>query len=442
MLETSEVSSRERNTLTPPISVGMAGLGTVGTGVYKIFENHPAVQIEKIAVQDIAKSRSIPNLPTDCLLSNPMAIARDPSLKILIEVMGGSDLAKALVVEALTHKKHVVTANKELIAKHGPELFALAKVNGVRLMFEGAVAGGIPIILPLKLSLAANHILEIAGILNGTTNYILSKMTEEGCSFEQALQEAQAKGFAEADPTNDVEGLDTAYKIAILSGISYKTWIDPQAIYRQGITQITAVDIENARTLGYALKLIGLARHQEENTAGKTLLDIRVQPMLVPHGHPLASIRLENNAIWIRGHAVGDVMFYGKGAGEMPTASAVSADVLAIAQDLINGNDPIPAMELQFSEQAEILPVVETLNRYYIRLNTSDRPGVIGNLGKACGEFGVSLESVMQKGTNSDGTASIVLVTHEVLEKQIQQAITKIEQQETTHTIGCLLRVL
>jgi homoserine dehydrogenase len=277
----------------------------------------------------------------------------------------------------------------------------------------------------------------MAGILNGTTNYILTKMTCEGWSFEEALKEAQAKGFAEADPTNDVEGFDVAYKISVLSNIAFKQEVDPAKVYREGITSITAQDIRIAGELGYVIKLIGLARMEADNR-----LDIRVHPMLVAENHPLANIQNEFNAIVVKGDAVGDVMFYGRGAGEMPTASAVSADILAIATGLLKGTEPIPSMVIDAASPAELVPVAETKNKYYLRLNTQDRPKVIGQLGNACGDAGVSLESVMQKGANPDGTASIVLITHEVTEKQMNQALEVIKTQGSTQEVGCLLRVL
>lgn len=419
------------------VVIGMIGLGTVGSGVFKIFRDHADIFFQKIAVKDARKTRSIDDLDAELLSQDPYAVVRDPETHVVVELMGGADLALELVTEALNNGKHVVTANKELIAKHGPALFELARLKNVRILFEGAVAGGIPIIMPLKLSLGANQIQEIAGILNGTTNYILTKMTQEGWSFEKALEEAQAKGFAEADPTNDVEGFDVGYKISVLSLIAFKQVVDPLAIHREGITRITAEDIQNARELGYVIKLIGLSRLTE---TGK--LDVRVHPMLIPNQHPLSNVQNEFNAIFVKGDAVGDVMFYGRGAGEMPTASAVAADILAIATGLLKGNEPIPSMIIDPAVPANLLPVEETRNRYYLRLNTKDRPKVMGHLGNACGDAGVSLEAVMQKGINPDGTASIVLLTQEVSEKQMNQALEAIRTQESTRDIGCLLRVL
>jgi homoserine dehydrogenase len=419
------------------VVIGMIGLGTVGSGVFKIFRDNADIFFQKIAVRDANKNRNIDDLDAEIISQDPFSVVRDPETQIVVELMGGSDLAKDLVVEALRNGKHVVTANKELIAKYGPELFQLARENQVRLLFEGAVAGGIPIIMPLKLSLGANKIQQIAGILNGTTNYILTKMTQEGWSFEQALKEAQAKGFAEADPTNDVEGFDVAYKISVLSLIAFKQEVEPSKIHREGITHITAQDIEIARELGYVIKLIGLAKMEQDGR-----LDIRVHPMLISTSHPLANIQNEYNAIFVKGDAVGDVMFYGRGAGEMPTASAVAADILAIATGLLKGNEPIPSMIIDPAIPANLMPVSETTNKYYLRLNTHDRPKVMGHLGNACGDAGVSLQSVMQKNTNVDGTASIVLITHEVTEKQMNEALEAIRKQESTRDIACLLRVL
>ena len=436
-LPDQNISASAARTAEQRVVIGMIGLGTVGTGVFKIFKDHPDVFFQKIAVRDANKNRNIDDVDPTLLSQDPYEVVRDPETHVVVELMGGSDLARKLVIEALNHGKHVVTANKELIAKYGPELFDLARKNNVRLMFEGAVAGGIPIIMPLKLSLGANRIQRVAGILNGTTNYILTKMTQEGWTFEKALSEAQAKGFAEADPTNDVEGFDVAYKISVLSLIAFKQVVDPTAVYREGITNITALDIQNAKELGYVIKLIGLAQMGEDGR-----LDIRVHPMLVPVNHPLSNTQNEFNAIFVSGDAVGDVMFYGRGAGEMPTASAVAADILAIATGLLKGNEPIPSMIIDPATPAKLVPVEETSSKYYLRLNAQDRPKVVGHLGNACGDAGVSLESLMQKGINPDGTASIVLLTKEVTEKQMNQALETMRGQASTAEIGCLLRVL
>ncbi len=437
--DSSHHSQSSSTTENPtPVVLGMIGLGTVGTGVYKILSQRSDLIFRKIAVQSLSKKRGLTDLDPKRLTDNPKAVIADPHIQVVIEVMGGVDEARTLVTGALKSGKHVITANKELIAKHGAELFDLANAHNVRLMFEGAVAAGIPIIMPLKLSLAANHIQEIAGILNGTTNYMLTKMVEEHWSYEEALLQAQKNGFAEADPASDVGGHDAAYKISILASIAFKKRIDMKHVYCKGITSITATDIQLAESLGYTIKLLGLCRQAE---AGQ--LDLRVHPVLVEHAHPLANIKNENNAIWIKGDAVGEVMFYGKGAGEMPTASAVCGDLLAITTDIQKGNDPIPSMEIECKGFANILPITETKNKYFVRLDTEDHPGVIGLIGTACGEFGVSLESIVQHGIHpTDKTASIVFVTHELAEKQVLKALDKIKSDSAIQKIGCVLRIL
>jgi homoserine dehydrogenase len=425
-------------TTTNTTGVALAGLGTVGKGVVNLLQAHPHITIRHCLVRDVAKNRGIIS-PLPSPTTDMAPLLADEGVSIVIEVMGGLDTAYQLVKQALACGKHVVTANKALIATHGPELFALAKAHQARLMFEGAVAGGIPIIAPLKRSLAANRITAMAGILNGTTNYILTRMSQTGASFADALAEAQAKGFAEADPTSDVEGIDPAFKISILATLAYGQWVDPALVPHEGITSVDAADIANAKSLGYAIKLIGLAQRAEPDDP----IDVRVHPMLVPLDHPLAAIHLENNAIWLNGHAVGDVMFYGKGAGELPTASAVTSDVLSLATDLQAGVlPPLPGMATPLLPgQAQLKPIASTVSKFYIRLKTQDAPGVIGQLGMACGNNGVSLESVMQMHTNANGTASIVLVTHAVTEASLRAALASIQQQPQTQAVACVLRV-
>ncbi|MEB3245639.1 MAG: homoserine dehydrogenase [Vampirovibrionales bacterium] len=429
-----------------PIRIGLLGLGVVGTGVYKLLmqdgvQGALPVTIGPVAVRNQQKTRDIEQ-ESSLTLADAEAIVRDPEVAIVVEVMGGLEPAFTLVKTALSQGKHVVTANKALIATHGPELFELARSKNVRLLFEGAVAGGIPVIMPLKLSLAANRIEAIAGILNGTTNYILTQMAENGLDYQIALQQAQAKGFAEADPTSDVEAEDAAFKLSILATMAFRQQVMPPQIHRHGITAITADDISNARSLGCVIKLIALASKNAQDA-----LELRVQPMLVPASHPLASISNEYNAIWIRGHAVGDVMFSGKGAGEQPTASAVTADILAIARDLASGNEPIPGMAMAAMPAASIQPPDLSENRYYIRVTTLDEPSVIGHMGLACGEAGVSLQSVMQQGTqpaqnNLPATASIMLLTHQVSHQAVRNVIAKLETLPSIVSIGSVLPVL
>jgi homoserine dehydrogenase len=329
-----------------------------------------------------------------------------------------------------------------LIAKHGPEIFDLANRHNVTIFFEAAVGGGIPLISTLQRGLQANRISRVAGIVNGTTNYILTKMERERKSFTEALAEAQAAGFAEADPTDDVEGRDVAYKIAILSSLAFQVPIEVEKVYRQGITAISDLDISLAAEFGYRIKMIGLAQPGDENNASLSQsLDVRVHPTLVPRHHPLAGIEGVNNAIFIKGSAVGEIMLYGPGAGRFPTASAVVGDIINLASAL-KLPDFARYFQLPISPQvSDIFPIGETVNAYYIRLETEDTPGVIGALGHAFGEHGVSLHSVMQKHV-ADDAATIVLLTHRVKEKQAQAALAQISAQPTTRQIGVVLRVL
>ncbi len=421
----------------PVINVGLLGLGTVGTGVYKLLTRCPFTHVSRIVVKNLDKKRSLETVPTEIISDDVADVINNPDIDIVVEVMGGKEHPYQVIRQALENKKHVVTANKVVIANYGPELFALAAQNGVNLFFEAAVAGGIPIISPLKTSLAGNQIRQIAGILNGTTNYILTRMEQAGLDFQAALKEAQDLGFAEADPTADVEGHDAACKIGILASIAYQRQVAQSGIHAEGISTIGPVDIEMARTLGYTIRLIAMARSENGEA-----IDIRVHPMLIPSEHPLAKVLFENNAIFVQGDAVGDVMFYGKGAGELPTASAVSGDVLLIANALRTGQHSVAGMNLSLEAQSKLIPVSETRNAYYIRLEAEDESGVIGNLGKACGDHNVSLDAIMQKGTDpKTGSATIVLITHDVQESAMQAALEQIRNQSTTQTIATVLRV-
>lgn len=420
-----------------PVRVGMLGLGTVGSGVYKTLSKRDDIEFQWIAVSNLNKDRGIENLDQSLLTDEALKALSDKPVDILIEVAGGTSLANELMTAAINAGAHVVTANKELVAKEGHNLYKLSGEKNCRLLCEGAVAGGIPVLSTMKASLSANQIDEVAGILNGTTNYILTQMTENGSDFADVLKVAQELGFAEADPTSDVEGYDARYKTAILGMLAFGKTINPDDIFCEGITKISALDIDNARALGFRIKLLGIAKRLKNNR-----VDIRVHPLLVPEKHPLANIHNEFNAVWVKGDVVGETMFYGRGAGEFPTASAVCGDVLMLAEDLKHGNTPQPLSQVSLSEPLDILPVDETVNRYYIRLNTTDHAGVIGNLGQACGKNNVSLESVVQKGTNDDKTASIILITHDVKESELQQALKEIEAQDTTREIACVLRVM
>jgi len=418
-------------------ALGIFGLGTVGTGVVTLLTGNPQFEIRAIALRDRNKPRDV-DLSQFEITDDPFKLADDPKIEILVEVAGGVNPAYEVVKRAITNGKHIVTANKELIARHGPEIFDLANRHNVTIFFEAAVGGGIPLISTLQRGLQANRISRVAGIVNGTTNYILTRMEQERKSFAEALSEAQSAGFAEADPTDDVEGRDVAYKIAILSSLAFQVPIEVEKVYRQGITAISDLDITLAAEFGYRIKMIGLAQPGDD---GDNSLDVRVHPMLVPRHHPLAGIEGVNNAIFIKGSAVGEIMLYGPGAGRFPTASAVVGDIINLAS-AIKLPDFARYFQLPISSQvSEIFPIGETTNAYYIRLETEDTPGVIGNLGHAFGEHRVSLHSVMQKHV-ADDAATIVLLTHQVKEKQAQAALAQISAQPTTRQIGVVLRVL
>jgi homoserine dehydrogenase len=422
--------------MTSKTTLGIFGLGTVGTGVVALLRDNPQFDIRAIALRDRNKTREL-DLSQFEITADPFKLADDPAIEIIVEVAGGLDPAYEVIKRSITKGKHVVTANKELIAKHGPEIFDLANRHNVTIFFEAAVGGGIPLISTLQRGLQANRISRVAGIVNGTTNYILTKMEQELKPFAEALREAQMAGYAEADPTDDIEGLDVVYKIAILSSLAYQVPVEVGKIYRQGITQITDLDLKLAAEFGYRVKMIGLAQ-----PGGDGMLDVRVHPTLVPIHHPLAGVEGVNNAIFISGSAVGEIMLYGPGAGRYPTASAVVGDVINIASAL-KLPDFARYFQLPISSQvSEVFPIEETTNAYYIRLEAHDTPGVIGHLGHAFGGQGVSLHSVTQKGVTGDGEATIVLLTHRVREKQVQDALKEISAQSTTKQIGVVLRVL
>jgi homoserine dehydrogenase len=427
----------ETKLMSTKTTLGILGLGTVGTGVVKLLRDHPQFAIRAIAVRDKKKQREL-DLSDFHVTDNAFALADDSNIEIIVEVAGGIGQVHEVVKRAITNGKHIITANKEMIAKHGPEIFEAANRHNVTVFFEAAVGGGIPLISTLQRGLQANRISKVAGIVNGTTNYILTMMEQEKKPFAEALREAQAKGYAEADPTDDVGGNDVVYKIAILASLAFQAPVEVGKIYRQGITQISALDIQLANEFGYRIKMIGLA--QPVADTGK--VDVRAHPMLVPLHHPLAGVEGVNNAIFINGSAVGEIMLSGPGAGQFPTASAVVGDIFNLTSAL-----KLPDFARYFqpamnSETCDVCPIEETTNAYYIRLETLDVPGVIGHLGLACGEHGVSLLGLVQKGVTDDGVATIVLLTHQVKESQLQAALGDIRNQNTTKEIPVVLRVL
>ncbi len=419
------------------LKVGIIGFGTVGTGVYKVLQSFPNIEIKKIAVKNITKKRNIENFDTTLLTQDPYEIVNNPEIDIVIEVAGGVTPTFDILTAAIKNKKHIVTANKELLAKKGSELFQLAKENKVIILYEAAVAGGIPIIMPVKTILCANKITKIAAILNGTTNYILTKMAEKELSYETALKQAQELGYAETDPTGDVEGYDAAYKIAILSTISFNKKVDINKIYREGITKITAQDIKSAKELGYTIKLIAMGQVLEN---GK--IDVRVHPMLVAKKHLLAKVKNATNSIMLTGYPVGDLIFTGAGAGAEPTASSVVGDLLVLASELEASDSPIPQAICNHNEIADQINIGDTYNEYYIAINASNNPGAIGVIGTICGKNNINISTIMQKGTKDDNTAEIVVITERSKEADVQNALKELLKSDCIKNIDNLLRVM
>lgn len=419
------------------IKIGMIGLGTVGTGVLKTLASFDNVEITKVAVKNISKPRNINNLDTSILTDNPYDVVNDPAIQIVVEVIGGVEPAFDLIKKAIKNGKHIVTANKELLAKHGEELFNLAEDNNKVVLYEAAIAGGIPIIMPIKTILGGNKINKIAGILNGTTNYILTKMDVDNASYESVLAEAQALGYAETDPTGDVEGFDAAYKIATLSTIAFNKRINLKNIYREGITKIQAEDMKNANEFGFKIKLVALAQLDENGNA-----DVRVHPMLVKKNKSLAHIDYVTNAVMLEGHPVGEIMFSGPGAGEFPTASSVIGDILAIATELKTSDYPLPLMRCKHGEDAKMIDILETSNKYYISINATSKLGVIASLGNTFADNKISVSSIMQKGLKADNTADIIVITEKCLEKDLQLAIETLKKDTCINKINSIIRVM
>ncbi|MBE9030895.1 homoserine dehydrogenase [filamentous cyanobacterium LEGE 11480] len=437
--------------------VGLLGLGTVGAGTVQILQNpaqrHPLLkelEIHRVGVRSLDKPRPV-ELPASCLTTDLESIVTDPEIAIVVEVLGGLEPARTLILSAIAHGKHIVTANKAVISRFGEEIFQAAAAAGVYVLLEAAVGGGIPVIEPLKQSLCSNRIQSVMGIINGTTNYILTRMQQEGAEFDAVLDDAQQLGYAEADPTADVDGLDAADKIAILASLAYGGKIDRDAIHCEGIRQITATEISYADKLGYSIKLLGIADRLETPDSAEDTLQIRVHPTLLPKAHPLASVNDVFNAILIEGDPVGQVMFFGRGAGAGPTASAVVSDILNIAALLKVGRDGMkqsdgkplldPLLACEHQDYCAIAPI-ETLNmRFYVRFLTQDNPGIIGRIGTSFGDQNVSLESVVQAGMR-DGHAEIVVVTHEVPEGSFRQALAQIEAIPGIAQVASVLRVL
>jgi len=420
------------------LKIGLLGCGNVGASVVRLLADHGddiaaragcRLEVAKVAVRDTSRERGIgldPSLITD----DASAVISDPEVDIVCEVMGGVDPTKRLILEALELGKPVVTANKELLANEGRELFDAADAKGVDLYFEAAVAGGIPIIRAMKESLAGERLTRVTGIVNGTTNYILSKMEEQGWSFGEALARAQELGYAEADPTADVEGFDAAAKCAILASIAFNARVAAPDVYREGITDVSADDIAFAQRLGYAVKLLAIAELEGNRIA------VRVHPAMIPKTHPLASVRDAFNAVFVEGPKVGEMMFYGRGAGGDPTAAAVVGDLVSAARNLETGARGIGCT--CFLERG-IRPMSEMFGQYYLRLDVTDQPGVLAHVARVFGDNGVSIKSVVQEGTGEG--AQLILVSHAAQEGDLQQTVKQLRELPVVAAVQSVLRV-
>lgn len=418
------------------IKVGLIGLGTVGSGVYKTLKSFDNVEVTKIAVKNINKPRNIEGLDNSILTDKPFDVVNDHDIDIVVELIGGLNPACELIKTAIKNGKHIVTANKELLAKNGEELFNFAEDHNRVILYEAAIAGGIPIIMPIKTILAGNKITRIEAILNGTTNYILTKMDVQGASYDSVLKEAQDLGYAEADPTGDVEGFDAAYKITTLATLAFKKRIKIENVYREGITKIRAQDMHAANDLGYKIKLIASAYLDENDRA-----DVRVHPMLVSKKSTLAHIDYVTNAVSLSGHPMGSITLSGPGAGEFPTASSVVGDILAIAAEVGTTDYLLPMMRCNHSEAAVPVNILDTENKYYLSINAKNSKGVIGKIGKICEDNDISLASIVQRGVSEDNTADITVITELCKEKNMQKAIETFENDEFINKVNSLIRV-
>jgi homoserine dehydrogenase len=428
------------------ISVGMVGFGTVGTGVAKILLQNAAlirrrvgipVELVRVADLDTTRDRGI-QLPPGVLTSDMRRILDDPTIDVVLELIGGYDTAKRIILEAIAKGKQVVTANKALLAVHGEEIFEAAARHHVDLGFEASVGGGIPVIRAVMQGLAGNTLRSMYGIINGTANYILSRMTRDGHSFQDVLAEAQRAGYAEADPTFDVAGIDSAHKLAIMVTLAYGTPVNFKEIYTDGITHITPLDIAYAREFGYTIKLLGIAKLHE------TEIEARVHPTMIPSDSPVAQVEGVYNAIQLVGDAVGDIVLYGQGAGSLPTGSAVVSDIIDIARNARTGSSGrVPPASFQQDQRRplRIRRMDEISSLYYLRFMVVDRPGVLSQISGVLGHYGISISSVLQKGRKDGQTVPVVIMTHTAAEHQIQSAVHDINRLPFISEPPTLIRV-
>ena len=416
-----------------PINVGLLGIGTVGGGTFTVLTRNQEeitrragrpIRIVKVADRDVARAKDITKGTVE-IVDDAFAVVADPEIDIVVELIGGYTVAKDLVLKAIENGKHVVTANKALIALHGNEIFAAAQKKGVIVAFEAAVAGGIPIIKAVREGLSANRIEWIAGIINGTTNFILSEMREKGLSFDDVLGEAQRLGYAEADPTFDVEGIDAAHKLMILAGIGFGIPMQFDKVYTEGITMLTREDIQYSEELGYRVKLLGITKRTENG------IELRVHPTLIPEKRLVANVNGAMNAVVVKGDAVGPTLYYGAGAGAEPTASAVVADLVDVTR--MHTADPhqrVPHLAFQPDQLADlpILPITEIRSAYYLRMRVLDKPGVLADVTRILGDRDISIDAMIQKEpAENEAEANIIILTHVTVEKTMNEAIAAIE---------------
>lgn len=427
-----------------PINIGLMGVGTVGGGTATVLKRNAEeisrragreIRLFIAANRDLAKAREAVGADVT-LVDDAMQVVQHPEVDIVVELIGGDTVAKSLVLQAIANGKHVVTANKKLLAVHGNEIFARAQEKGVMVAFEAAVAGGIPIIKALREGLSANRIEWIAGIINGTSNFILTEMREKGASFSDVLSEAQRLGYAEADPTFDVEGHDAGHKLSIMAAIAFGIPMQFDKCYLEGISKLDGRDIRYAEELGYRVKLLGLTRRTEHG------IELRVHPALIPERQLIANVNGVMNAVYVKGDAIGPTLYYGAGAGALPTASAVVADIVDVTRLLTA--DPehrVPHLAFQPNQLKDlpILPIEEITSSYYLRIGAADRAGVLANITRLLAENGISIEALIQKGSTSDSSAEIVILTHRVKEKHVNAAIGAIEALDSV--VGKVVRL-
>ncbi len=428
-----------------PIKVGLLGLGTVGRGTFEILRRNQeeikrragrGIEIVKIAVRDVARARAIVGTAVE-LTDQPRDLVRTPGIDIVVELIGGCEPARSLVLEAIEHDKHVVTANKALLAVHGNEVFAAAHRMGVMVAFEAAVAGGIPIIKALREGLTANRIEWIAGIINGTSNFILSEMRSTGAAFEAVLAQAQALGYAEADPRFDIDGVDAAHKLSILSSIAFGVPIRFEAAYVEGISKLAAADIRYAEQLGYRIKLLGITKRTVQG------VELRVHPTLVPMQRLLASVEGAMNAVMVKGDAVGTTLYYGSGAGSEPTASAVVADLVDVTRThTVDPDNRVPHLAFQADALVDLpwLGIEDTVTSYYFRMRVADRPGVLADIARILADHRISIDAMFQREPGEgENQTDIILLTHEALERDVNAALRRIEALSTV--LAAVIRI-